>query len=460
MNKFMSVILAAGEGKRMKSKHSKVLHKVCFKPMIEWVYSAVLKSGIDSSVVVVGHRADEVKDYFGEKTLFAVQEQQLGTGHAVLQSKEYIINNCENVLVLCGDTPLITSNSIKRAIEFHLDSDNSATVISAIVNNPTGYGRIVRDNIGNVKKIVEHKDASSEEKDIKEINSGMYCFKTEHLFNALSKLSNNNSQGEYYLTDTLEILLNESKKVGACVLDDENEIIGVNDRVQLAEVSEIMKRKIITKNLMSGVTIIDPNSTYISDDAKIGMDTIIYPGTIIEGDSVIGEECIIGPNSLIISSKIGNSTIVDNSKITNSEIGNSTNVGPFAYIRPKSVIGDNVKIGDFVEIKASVIGNKTKLSHLTYVGDAEVGENCNFGCGVVVVNYDGVKKHKTIVEDNAFIGCNVNLVSPVVVKKNSYVAAGSTITRQVPENSLAIARVKQEVKEDWVLKRGFGRGKK
>ncbi|WP_010246305.1 bifunctional UDP-N-acetylglucosamine diphosphorylase/glucosamine-1-phosphate N-acetyltransferase GlmU [Acetivibrio cellulolyticus] len=457
MGHLMAVILAAGEGKRMKSKKSKVLHTACGLTLIDWVYRSVRDAGVDESVIVVGHKAEDVKESMGNDVLYAYQDKQLGTGHAVMQAEQYFKGKDGQVLVLCGDTPLITSETISNTFKIHRENNNSATVITAELSNPAGYGRIVRDVSGNVLKIVEDRDASKEEKIINEINSGMYCFNIKDLESALGELGNNNSQGEYYLTDTIEILIRKGLKVGAVKVEDSNEILGINDRVQLSMASEILRKRILVNHMKNGVTIIDPSSTYIDVDVQIGMDSVIYPSSIIEKGTVIGEDCIIGPASRIVDSKIANGVEVKNSVVLESSIGDNTTVGPFAYIRPGSTIGKKVKIGDFVEVKKSIIGDKTKLSHLTYVGDAEIGKNVNLGCGVVVVNYDGKKKNKTKIGDNSFVGCNVNLVSPVEVKSNAYVAAGSTITEEVPENSLAIARARQVVKEDWVVKKGMSR---
>ncbi len=460
MKHLMAVILAAGEGKRMKSKNSKVIHKIGGKALVEWVTSSVEAAGIEESILVVGHKAEQVKEYMGDKYKYVLQEEQLGTGHAVMQAEKYMAGKEGYVVVLCGDTPLITTETIANTIKFHKENNFSATVITAELDNPGGYGRIVRDACGNVLKIVEHRDATDEEKAIKEVNSGMYCFTIQDLTCALKELNNNNSQGEYYLTDTIEILINKGLKVGAKKVADSDEILGINDRVQLAEAAQIIKKRIAERHMRSGVTIIDPTSTYIDDTVEIGMDTIIYPGTILEGKTEIGEGCIIGPGTKLVSSKIGDGVEIINSVVLESSIDKDTHVGPFAYVRPGSTIGSEVKIGDFVEVKKSKIGDKTKISHLTYIGDAEIGKNVNLGCGVVVVNYDGKKKNKTIVGDNSFIGCNVNLVSPVVVRDNAYIAAGSTITDEVPENSLAIARCRQINKEDWVTKKKMKREEK
>lgn len=454
MSQISAVILAAGEGKRMKSRHSKVTHKACGRPLIKWVYEALHCAGTDNTIVVVGHKADEVKECMGDKVSYVLQEKQLGTGHAVMQAESFLSGKEGTVVVLCGDTPLITSTSIKEAIKHHVNTGNSATVITALLDNPTGYGRIIRNDAGNIVGIVEEKDATDEERSIKEINSGMYCFNISDLLASLKNLKNENSQGEYYLTDTIEILVKGSRNVGAYVLESSEEIMGVNDRIQLLEASSILKKRILQTHMQNGVTIIDPSSTFIDQEVQIGMDTIIYPSTIIEGRTIIGEGCIIGPGSKITSCCIEDSVEIVNSVLKESSVGEKTKVGPFAYLRPDSKIGKNVKIGDFVEIKKSQIGDDTKISHLSYVGDCEVGRNVNIGCGVVVVNYDGKKKHKTIIGDHSFVGSNSNLVSPVEIGENSFVAAGSTITDKVPDYSLAIARGRQVVKEDWVIKKG------
>ncbi|MGE5329644.1 MAG: bifunctional UDP-N-acetylglucosamine diphosphorylase/glucosamine-1-phosphate N-acetyltransferase GlmU [Deltaproteobacteria bacterium] len=453
MTDFIAVILAAGEGKRMKTKHSKVTHRILGKALIEWVIDAATLAGIKNKVIVVGHKAEEVKQCMGDKAEYAVQEQQLGTGHAVMQVIPLLKNKGGNIIVMCGDMPLISPDTIKNAVKKHIEGNNAGTILTADFENPAGYGRIAKDSKGKVIKIVEDKDASEEEKKIKEINSGLYCFNTELLVEALGKISNNNKQNEYYLTDVIEILIKQGKKVDTYKIANNYEIMGINDRIQLNQAANEMRKVILEDYMRAGVTIIDPASTYIEPSAKIGMDTIIYPGTIIESNSVIGEECIIGPGSRIINSTVKDRAEVMNSVVIDSEVGENSHIGPFAYLRPGSRIGANVKIGDFVEIKNSVIDDNSKVSHLSYIGDCDVGKNVNFGCGTVVVNYDGVKKHRSTVQDNAFIGCNTNLVSPVRIGKNAYTAAGSTITDEVPEDSLAIARARQENKEGWVKRR-------
>jgi len=450
-----AIILAAGEGKRMKSKKSKVLHKVGGKEMIGWVYDAVQQAGIQNTIVVVGHKAEQVMEYLGDKAQFVLQKEQLGTGHAVMQAQSVLQNTEGYVIILNGDIPLIKAETIKQALTYHMENHHSATVITTQLDDAAGYGRIIRDSEGNVVRIVEDKDANEQEKSIKEINSGLYCFTVKSLLDSLGKLNNNNSQGEYYLTDTIEILIKDGHKVGALLVEDSTELLGINNRIQLSEVEAIMRKKILEKHMEQGVTILDPANTYIEAGVQIGSDTVILPGCILEGNTTIGENCIIGPQTNIINSVIANNVEVRNSVVTDSFIDEGTHVGPFAYLRPGSKIGKNVRIGDFVEIKNSVIGDHTKVSHLTYVGDSEVGKHVNFGCGTVTVNYDGKKKHKTIIGDNVFIGCNTNLVSPVVDNNNAYIAAGSTITEEVPEYSLAIARSRQVIKEDWVKKRNL-----
>jgi len=454
MQDLVTVILAAGAGTRMKSSTAKVLHKICGQPMLAYVIDAARKAGSGEVIAVLGHQAEQVREAVKD-VAFVLQERQLGTGHAVMQARPLLEGKAGTVLVLYGDTPLITGDTLKQAYEAHLQNKNQVTVITAHVQDPTGYGRIVRDQGGRIRAIVEHKDATEEQRAIHEINSGMYFFEIPALLKALDKLNNDNSQGEYYLTDTIEIILNDNGSAGAFLINDSTEILGINDRAQLAEAEKIMHDRIVHAHMKNGVTFILPETSVIGSQVEIGRDTVIYPGTILEGNTRIGEQCVIGPYSRIVDSTIGNDVHVMNSVILESEIGEKTKVGPFAYLRPGSRIGCNVKIGDFVEVKKSEIGDNTKVSHLTYIGDAQIGKNVNMGCGVVVVNYDGVKKHKTVVGDYAFVGCNVNLVSPVEVKEHAYIAAGSTITEEVPAYSLAIARNRQTIISDWVKRKGL-----
>lgn len=447
MSNFTAIILAAGMGTRMKSEIPKVLHKVCGKELAAWVADAARKAGADEVVAVIGHKAECVKNTLGDNLKYVLQKEQKGTGHAVMQAKDYIKKG--QVIILNGDAPLVTSQTIKKCIDYHNASCNSATVITAVLECPAGYGRIVRDIDGNVKKIVEDKDATPEEKNIKEINSGFYIFDAQELSSALEKLKPNNAQGEYYLTDTLEILLDEGKKIGAYVVEDNDEIRGINDRVQLAQAEKIMQTRINEMHMKNGVTFILPETTIIQSNVEIGRDTVIYPGTIIKSGTKIGANCTIGMNTQIDNSTLADNVNVLSSVIIDSEIDSGTTVGPFAYLRPNSKIGKDVRVGDFVEIKNSTVDNGTKISHLTYVGDSDVGKRVNFGCGTVTVNYDGKKKYRTKIGDDCFIGCNTNLVAPVTVENGGYTAAGSTITDTVPQDSLAIARARQVIKSEW-----------
>jgi bifunctional UDP-N-acetylglucosamine pyrophosphorylase/glucosamine-1-phosphate N-acetyltransferase len=452
MNGLKAVILAAGAGTRMHSKLPKVVHKILDKTMLDYVIEAAMEAGAEDICVVVGHQSDIVKDEVSYDVQFVLQKEQLGTGHAVMMAKDFIGDE-GNVLILFGDTPLITGDTLSKMVNYHIEHKNAVTLLSTIVDDPTGYGRIVRDETHTFIRSVEHKDASEKEKMIKEINSGMYCFDAKHLNDSLKTLNNNNAQGEYYLPDTLKTIMAKQLNVNAMICDIYEDILGVNSRLQLYQANQIMQKRINYKHMEKGVTIINPTNTYISKDTKISSDTIIYPNTYIEGKTEIKKNCIIGPNTRIINSYIGDNVNIESSTILESNINNNTTVGPYAYIRPNSHIGENVKIGDFVEIKNSTIGNNTKVSHLTYIGDADVGSKVNFGCGTVVVNYDGVNKHRTVIKDNAFIGCNTNLVSPVTVENSAYTAAGSTITKDVPAYSLGIGRARQINKEKWVNKK-------
>ncbi|TCT13061.1 UDP-N-acetylglucosamine pyrophosphorylase /glucosamine-1-phosphate N-acetyltransferase [Natranaerovirga pectinivora] len=451
MEKLKAVILAAGQGTRMQSKLPKVLHKIMDKTLLEYAIEAAVEAGAEEVCVVIGHKSELVKEKINNNVEFVIQKEQLGTGHAVMQAKEFI-GKTGKTFILFGDTPLITGNTLKDLIEKHDNNKNSITVLTTKVDNPKGYGRIIRDSNGAFVKSVEEKDATEDERKVNEINSGMYIYNSKVLYETLDTLTNDNAQGEYYLPDTLKAAIEKGYKVDGMSTDLSSEILGVNSRVQLAEAQKIMQLRINEYWMEQGVTIVDPNATYISKDVKIKRDTIIYPNTIIEGKTTIGEDCTIGLNTRISNSIISDGCTIEQTVIIDSEVGNNTSIGPFAYLRPNSKLGNNVKIGDFVEIKNSTIGDGTKASHLTYIGDALVGKNVNFGCGTITVNHDGKKKHQTIIEDNVFIGCNTNLISPVRIRNNAFIAAGSTINKEIPPYSLGISRVPQENKKDWVKK--------
>ncbi|MEC3756293.1 bifunctional UDP-N-acetylglucosamine diphosphorylase/glucosamine-1-phosphate N-acetyltransferase GlmU [Bacillus halotolerans] len=450
MDKRFAVVLAAGQGTRMKSKLYKVLHPVCGKPMVEHVVDEALKLSLTKLVTIVGHGAEEVKKQLGDKSEYALQAEQLGTAHAVKQAQPFLADEKGVTIVICGDTPLLTAETMEAMLKEHTQKEAKATILTAVAEDPTGYGRIIRGESGAVQKIVEHKDASEEERLVTEINTGTYCFDNEALFRAIDQVSNDNVQGEYYLPDVIEILKNEGETVAAYQTGNFQETLGVNDRVALSQAELFMKERINKRHMQNGVTLIDPVNTYISSEAVIGSDTVIYPGTVIKGEVQIGEDTIIGPHTEIMNSSIGSRTVIKQSVVNNSKVGNDVNIGPFAHIRPDSVIGNEVKIGNFVEIKKTQFGDRSKASHLSYVGDAEVGTDVNLGCGSITVNYDGKNKYLTKIEDDAFIGCNSNLVAPVTVGEGAYVAAGSTVTEDVPGKALAIARARQVNKDDYV----------
>lgn len=452
MTNTYAIVLAAGQGTRMKSDLYKVLHPVCGKSMVAHVIDNIGKLGASRIVTIVGHGAEKVEETLGGSSEYVLQQEQLGTAHAVQQAEDLLGNLEGTTIVVCGDTPLIRSETMESLIEHHKASTAKATILTAITDNPTGYGRIIRAENGQVLRNVEQKDATAEEQQVTEINTGTYCFDNKALFEALKKVRNDNAQGEYYLPDVIGILQGEGAIVSAYATDDFSETLGVNDRVVLAEAEQVMRGRLAEQHMRNGVTIIDPTNTYISADAKIGRDTVLQPGTMIEGNTVIGDGCTIGPNSQIVNSVIGDQTTIHSSVVLESKIGAETSVGPFAHIRPETDLGNNVRIGNFVEVKKSTFGDGSKAAHLSYIGDADVGSAVNFGCGTIVVNYDGKKKHQTIVEDDAFIGCNSNLIAPVTVGKGSYVAAGSTISKDVPKDSLAIGRARQENKEGYVSK--------
>ncbi len=450
--KVTTIILAAGKGTRMKSALPKVLHKVCGKPMLEHVINAAKGAGSEREIVVIGSGAEEVeKSITGVE--FALQAEQLGTGHAVKMAKDKIANADGIVMILCGDTPLVTSDLLTKFIESHEQSKATATVLTAIMPDATGYGRIVRNQSGTVDKIVEHKDASPEELQIHEVNAGIYCFDIKTLFEALDKVTNDNAQGEYYLTDVLGIIRDKGLIINAMISNDFTQILGINSRQQLALAERILRQRKNFELMDSGVTILDPDSTFIDSDVEIGRDSTILPFTYIENGTVIGENCSIGPNCRLQDTKIGNNVIMQFVYAHECEVDDDVVIGPYVHLRPGTKISKKVKIGNFVEVKNSTIGEGTKLPHLQYIGDSDVGENVNIGCGTVTCNYDGKKKHRTTIGDNVFIGCNTSLVAPVKIGSNAYTAAGSTITQDVPENNLAIGRARQVNKSTWKDKR-------
>ncbi|KUK14473.1 MAG: bifunctional UDP-N-acetylglucosamine diphosphorylase/glucosamine-1-phosphate N-acetyltransferase GlmU [Synergistetes bacterium] len=460
MNEIAFLILAAGKGKRMKSSLPKVLHKICGKTMLSYVLDAVKPFGCDIGIVI-GFNGDLVRKEIGEGPFYITQPKQAGTGDAVRVAKDFW-QRYNNVVVLAGDVPFLSSDTLKRLIESHLQEDNVITLITAFLDTPTGYGRIVRDEKGNIVKIVEEKDASYKEKEIREVNAGVYCFDTGFLKENIDRLVSDNAQGEYYLTDLVKIAVLNSLKIGSISVEDNFEIMGINDRKALAEAEREYRRRINERLMLEkGVTIIDPQMTYISPDAEIGKDTVIYPMVFIEGRSVIGEGCIIGPNVRIVNSFIGNNVVIrENVVIEGSRIGDGCEVGPFAYLRPETILDESAYVGKFVEVKKSFIGKGSKVPHLSYIGDATIGERVNVGAGTITCNYDGVKKNPTFIEDDVFIGSDTMLVAPVRIGRGAFTGAGSVITKDVPPESLAIARAKQVNIEGWAKKRRGGEEKK
>lgn len=415
-NDMMAIVMAAGKGTRMKSKNSKLVQKIYGKEIVKRAVENAQKAGVHNIVAVVGYMKEQVMGVLGDTVKYAVQEEMLGTGHAVMQAAKYLEGKKGKVLVLNGDVPILRPETLNKLLNKSIENKECATLLTAIYDNPTGYGRIVRDEGGNIQAIVEEKDTTDEQKEIKEINAGIYCFDIESLLEALKEIKPNNAQGEYYLTDVIKIMNSKGLKTGAVIVEDNTEILGVNDRVQLELLTKVLQMRINTEHMKKGVTIEDINTTYIYDDVNIGMDTVIHPNTTIKSGVTIGEDCEIGPNS---------------------------------YIREGCELSNKVKIGSFVEIKKAIIGEETKVPHLSYMGDCEIGEKCNIGCGTITCNYDGFHKSKTIIGNHSFIGSNTNLVAPVTLGDNTFVAAGSTITDDVPSDALAIARQRQINKEDW-----------
>ena len=443
-----AIILAAGQGTRMKSKLPKVLHKVLGKPMVQWVIDCLTAAGVTDKITVLGHGAEQVATVVAEQTSIVYQTEQLGTGHAVMQGVKALGTENDCVIVICGDTPLLQADTIKSLLAKHNAEKNMVTVLTAQASDPTGYGRIVR-NGAQIEAIVEQKDATEEEKTITEINTGTYCFNQQFLLQYLPTLTTNNAQKEYYLTDLIKIANQNQFPVGGYQLDDFSESLGVNNRVQLAQAEQVLRQRKCREIMLAGVTLIDPASTYIGADVVIGNDTIIYPNVVLEGATVIGSDNIIGMNCRFVDSIIGDNNDIQSTTIVESTVGNECKIGPMAYLRPGTVLADQVKIGDFVEVKKSKIGTGTKIPHLSYVGDAVVGSSVNIGCGTITCNYDGVNKYQTTIKDNAFIGSNTNLVAPVVVEEKAFIGAGSTITKDVPADTLAVVRGELRLKDDW-----------
>lgn len=442
MGRLWAVVLAAGEGKRMHSDLPKVLHPVCGRPMLAYVLDSAAAVA-DEVVVVIGHGAARVRQAAGAGLRFVEQREQLGTGHAVLQALPHLPDE-GTLLVLCGDTPLLEAAELERLVAAH--GGNAATISTAFPPDPDGYGRVVRDESGSLVRIVEESDASPEEKKTREVNAGTYCFNLALLKKYLPLLTNTNAQKEYYLPDLPAILRAEGHPVATYRIADYRAALGVNDCCQLAEAAAVWRERINRALMRQGVSIVDPANTYIDYGVAIGSGTVIAPGCVIEGKTVIGSSCLIGPGAHLKDMELHGQVVLRHSVAEESVIESGAVIGPYAYIRPGCRIRSRAKIGDFVEVKNSAIGAGTKVPHLSYVGDAEIGDGVNLGAGVIIVNYDGRRKHRTVIGPGAFIGCNSNLVSPVEIGNGAYVAAGSTVTQNVPPDALALARARQENK--------------
>jgi bifunctional UDP-N-acetylglucosamine pyrophosphorylase/glucosamine-1-phosphate N-acetyltransferase len=447
------IIMAGGRGKRMKSDLPKVLHNLAGKPILKYVLDTVNKLQLKRKILIVGYKSEKIRELIGDKVEYVEQSEPLGTAHAVLQTKKVLSDFKGDVLILSGDVPFLAVKTIKRLIRHHKRNDFYCTLISTILENPEGYGRIIRDKEGEIKGIVEEMDLSADKKEIKEINTGIYCFDKEKLFKTLEKINPDNNQGEYYLTDSIKMLSGEGLAIGNIMVEEYLEAFGINTRVDLARASQEIYQRVAHNLMLQGVTIIDSHSTFISPEIKIGRDSIIYPFTIIEGNCKIGEKCIVGPYSHLINTRIGREVKIWSSIAEDSIIEDKVIIGPYSHLRPKSIIKKGAKIGNFVETKKTIVGEGSKTSHLTYLGDAVIGKRVNIGAGTITCNYDGEKKNTTIIGDEVFIGSNNSLVAPVKLGKKSYTGAGSTITKDVPVDNLAIARSKQKNISGWGKRR-------
>ncbi len=434
----------------MKSGLLKVLHPVAGRPMVEHVVLAARGAGVGRCVVVIGYQADRVRERLGDSVEYVLQEEQLGTGHAVMQAQTALPEFAGDLLVLYGDNLLLEPGTLRDLLERHRETRAAATVLTAVMPDPSGLGRVVRDREGRYVRTVEEKDASPEELQIREVMSGVFCFQAPLIFQVLSRLRPDNAQREYYLTDGLGLLVAEGRRVEVAAARDYRSVIGPNTRQGLAQAEAVWRERVLDGLMSSGVTVVDPSTTYVHATVAVGRDTVLQPMTFLEGTTVIGTGCRIGPMSRIRDSRIEDGACVETSVVEHSVVGAGARVGPFSHLRPNSVIGPGAEIGNYAETKNATLGTGAKAHHHCYLGDVTVGEHVNVGAGVVVVNYDGVQKHHSTIENQAFVGCNANLVSPVTIGQDAYVAAGSTINRDVPAGALAIAREQQVNKEGYV----------
>ena len=448
-----AIILAAGKSTRMKSRLPKPLHPICGLPMTAHVIRACREAGVARIVVVVGHEAETVRAGLGNEVEYALQESPRGTGDAVKAAHELLGDWGGTVIVLAGDVPLLPGEALMRLLGHHHGTGAAATLLTAELDDPTGYGRVLRDAQGHVARIVEEKDASSAERAVREWNPSLYAFDSQALWQSLERVTPANAQGEYYLTDTIGILAGQGRRIEAVPVGDARVVFGVNNRVELAAVGRLLRERINMRLMLGGVSLPDPDSVYIEVDVEIGMDTVIAPNTHLLRGTTIGENCVLGPNTRIENSKIGNNVRVLMSQIVESQVADGVKIGPFANLRAGTNVGENVKIGDFVETKNATLGRGASISHLSYIGDADIGAGANIGAGAITCNYDGVKKHRTVVGANAFIGSNATLIAPITIGDGACVAAGSPIPADVPPDALAIARERPVVKEGWAAQR-------
>jgi len=448
----VAIILAAGKGKRMKSNLPKVLHEIWGKPMLSYVLDTIKALRVERGIVVVGFGAERIKERFGGDLKYVEQKELLGTGHALQKTYRLLKDYSGDIIVVCGDTPLLKVNTLKELIKYHHKKQAEATILTVNLDNPTGYGRIIRDAKGRIVKIVEEADASPKDRKVKEVNTGTYCFKSRLLFAALKELKPENVQKEYYLTDLVDLLVKKDLLVEGLLASSSDEVRGINTRKELAQVAKVLREEILDKLMLKGITIIDPETTFIDAEVIIGRDTIIYPFTILEGKTKIGQDCVIGPSTYLNKVEVGNRVTIQNSVIRESKVRDGARVGPFSQIRPNSFIGKEVKIGNFAEIKRSRILDKSRVGHFSYIGDTTIGKGVNIGAGTITCNFDGERKHQTKISDYVFVGSDTILVAPVSLGEGAYTAAGSTITKDVPPYALGVGRERQKNILGWAKK--------
>ncbi|MEK6692105.1 MAG: bifunctional UDP-N-acetylglucosamine diphosphorylase/glucosamine-1-phosphate N-acetyltransferase GlmU [Nitrospirota bacterium] len=456
MKSLAVIILAAGIGKRLRSKKAKVLHTLAGEPMIRYVVRKAISLAPLKIVVIIGNQAEEVKACISEspKISFVKQKDLLGTANAVQQAEKSLSGFNGTVLILSGDVPLVKEGSLRFLLRDHSERGNDLTFITTVITDPSGYGRVLRDAYSRIIRVIEERDATEEERKIREINTGIYAAEKEFLFRSLKGVKRENVQSEYYITDVIEIAVRGKKRVGAVSAENPVEVMGINTRKELADAERYLRGKKLNDLMLNGVTIIDPSNTYIGPSVSIGRDSIIYPNTFLEGVTSIGEDCVIYPNVRIIDSRLGDGVVVkDSCLIAKGEIGNRATIGPFAQLRPESVIKKGAKIGNFVEVKKSSVGEGSKAMHLSYIGDATIGKGVNIGAGTITCNYDGFSKYPTVIEDEVFVGSDTQFIAPVRIGKGAVIAAGSTITMDVPKDALAMSRVDQVNRKGWALKR-------